>query len=88
MPGSERSWREYEQFPQLADTVIATITILAASLIHIPGADGFKAYDCSNSSNPFKMYLLIDTQPCPDVALNHVVERTLQGEIVQMRWRG
>ncbi len=58
--------------------------LLTASLVSLLGADGFKAYDCSNSSNPVDMYSLLDPEPCPDVAMDHVVERMLHGEIVQM----
>jgi hypothetical protein len=31
------------------------------------------------------MYSLLDPEPCPDVAMDHVVERMLHGEIVQKK---
>jgi hypothetical protein len=65
--------------------LVGIIAMLTASLASLPGAEGFRAYDCSNSSNPVEMYLLLDPEPCPDVALDHVVERVLHGEIVQMK---
>ncbi|MFN9899009.1 MAG: hypothetical protein ACK55Z_09505, partial [bacterium] len=39
--------------------------------------EGFQAYDCSNSSNPVDMYSLLDPEPCPDVAMDHVVESVM-----------
>jgi hypothetical protein len=65
--------------------LVGIITMLTTSLANLPGTEGFKAYDCSNSSNPVEMYSLSDPEPCPDVALDHVVERVLHGEIVQMK---
>jgi hypothetical protein len=62
--------------------MVGVIAMLTASLA---GVEGFKAYDCSNSSNPVDMYFLLDPEPCPDVAMDHVVERMLHGEIVQMK---
>ncbi len=38
-----------------------------------------------HSSNPVDMYSLLVPEPCPDVAMDHVVERMLHGEIVQMK---
>jgi hypothetical protein len=62
--------------------MIAMLTVLLSSLA---GVEGFQAYDCSNSSNPVDMYTLVDPEPCPDVAMDHVVERMLHQEIVQMK---
>jgi len=31
------------------------------------------------------MYSLLDPEPCPDIAMDHVVERMMHGEIVQMK---
>jgi hypothetical protein len=59
--------------------------MLTVSLAGLAGVEGFQAYDCSNSSNPVDMYSLLDPEPCPDVAMDHVVERMLHGEIVQMK---
>jgi hypothetical protein len=64
---------------------VGIIAMLTASLASLPGTEGLKAYDCSNSSNPVEMYSLLDPEPCPDVALDHVVERVLHREIVQMK---
>ncbi len=65
--------------------MVGVIAMLTASLASLAGVEGFKAYDCSNSSNPVDMYSLLDPEPCPDVAMDHVVERMLHGEIVQMK---
>jgi hypothetical protein len=65
--------------------LVGMIAMLTASLANLPEAEGFKAYYCSNSSNPAEMYSLLDPEPCPDVALDHVVEIVLHGEIVQMK---
>ncbi len=59
--------------------------MLTASLASLAGVEGLQAYDCSNSSNPVDMYSLLDPEPCPDVAMDHVVERMMHGEIVQMK---
>jgi hypothetical protein len=67
-------------------TLVGVIAMLTASLAGLAGVEGFQAYDCSNSSNPVNMYSLLDPEPCPDVAMDHVVERMLHGEIVQMKW--
>jgi hypothetical protein len=66
-------------------TLVCMIAMLTASLVGLAGVEGFQAYDCSNSSNPVDMYSLLDLEPCPDVAMDHVVERMLHGEIVQMK---
>jgi hypothetical protein len=49
--------------------LVSVIAMLTASLASMPEVEGFKAYDCSNSSNPLDMYSLLDPEPCPDVAL-------------------
>jgi hypothetical protein len=59
--------------------------MLTASLASVLEANGFKAYDCRNSGNPVEMYSLLDPEPCPDVALDHVEEQVMHGEIVQMK---
>ncbi len=66
-------------------TLVGVIAMLTASLASLAGVEGFQAYDCSNSSNPVDMYSLLDLEPCPDVAMDHVVERMMHGEIVQMK---
>jgi hypothetical protein len=66
-------------------TLVGVIAMLTAFLAGLAGVEGFQAYDCSNSSNPVDMYSLLDPEPCPDVAMDHVVERMLHGEIVQMK---
>jgi hypothetical protein len=66
-------------------TLVGVIAMLTASLASLAGVEGFQAYDCSNSSNPVDMYSLLDPEPCPDVAMDHVVERMMHGEIVQMK---
>ncbi len=60
--------------------MVGMIAMLTASLASLPGVEGFKAYDCSNSSNPVDVYSLLDAEPCLDVAMDHVVERMLHGE--------
>jgi hypothetical protein len=54
-------------------TLVGVIAMLTASMAGLAGAEGFQAYDCSNSSNPVDMYSLLDPEPCPDVAMDHVV---------------
>jgi hypothetical protein len=54
----------------ILDGVIAMLTASPASM---PEVEGFEAY----YSNPVEMYSLLDPEPCPDVALNHLVERFL-----------
>ncbi len=66
-------------------TLVGVIAMLTASLASLARVEGFQAYDCSNSSNPVDMYSLLDPEPCPDVAMDHVVERMMHGEIVQMK---
>jgi hypothetical protein len=66
-------------------TLVGVIAMLTALLASLAGVEGFQAYDCSNSSNPVDMYTLVDPEPCPDVAMDHVVERMLHQEIVQMK---
>jgi hypothetical protein len=66
-------------------TLVGVIAMLTASLAGLAGVEGFQAYDCSNSSNPVDMYSLLDPEPCPDVAMDLVVERKMHGEIVQMK---
>ncbi|MFN9904546.1 MAG: hypothetical protein ACK56F_00285, partial [bacterium] len=61
------------------------IAMLTVSLASLAGVEGFQAYDCTNSSNPVDMNSLLDPEPCPDVAMDHVVERMMHGEIVQMK---
>ncbi len=58
-------------------TLVGVIAMLTASLSGLAGVEGFQAYDCSNSSNPVDMYSLLDPEPCPDVAMDHVVERMM-----------
>jgi hypothetical protein len=65
--------------------MVGVIAMLTTSLASLAGVEGFNAYDCSNSSNPVDMYSLLDPEPCPDVAMDHVVERMLHGEILQMK---
>jgi hypothetical protein len=65
--------------------MVSVIAMLTASLASLSGADGFKAYNCSNFSNLVDMYSLLDPEPCPDEAMDHMVERMLHGEIVQMK---
>jgi hypothetical protein len=66
-------------------TLVGVIAMLTASLASLAGVEGFQAYNCSNSSNPVDMYSLLDPELCPDVAMDHVVERMMHGEIVQMK---
>jgi hypothetical protein len=67
--------------------LVGIIAMLTATLASLPGSEGLKAYDCSTSSNPVEMYLLLGPEPCLDVALDHVVERVLHREIVTMPTR-
>jgi hypothetical protein len=46
---------------------------------------GSKHMTAANSSYPVDIYSQLDPEPCPDVAMDHVVERMLHGEIVQMK---
>ncbi len=64
--------------------LVGTIANLTESIARLPGVKGFKAYICSNSSNPVEMYSLLDPEPCMDVVLDYVVERILCGEILQI----
>jgi hypothetical protein len=43
--------------------LVGVIAMLTASLANLPGTEGFKAYICSNSSNPVEMYSLLDPEP-------------------------
>ncbi len=63
-------------------TLVGVIAVLTASLSGLARVEGFQAYDCSNASNPVDMYSLLDPEPCPDVAMDHVVERMMP----PMRW--
>jgi len=48
--------------------VAVTIIIALASILTLPeGAEGFRAFDCNNASNPVEHYLLLEPGPCPDV---------------------
>jgi hypothetical protein len=65
--------------------MVGVIAMLTASLASFSGVRGFKAYDCSNSGNPVDMYSLLDPEPWPDVAMDHVVELMLHREICDNR---
>jgi hypothetical protein len=54
--------------------MVGVIAMLTTSLASLLGVEGFKAYDCSNSSNPVDMYSMLDPEPCPDVAMDRMVE--------------
>jgi hypothetical protein len=46
---------------------------------------GFVAYDCTNSNNRVDAYSLLEPAACPTREDHHEVERTIFGEIVQMK---
>jgi hypothetical protein len=46
---------------------------------------GFVAYDCSNGTNRVDAYSLLEPAACPAHEDHHEVERTIFGEIVQMK---
>jgi hypothetical protein len=46
---------------------------------------GFVAYDCANSTNRMDAYSLLEPAACPTHGDHHEVERTIFGEIVQMK---
>ncbi len=49
---------------------------------------GFVAYDCANSTNRVDAYSLLEPAACPTHGDHHEVERTIFGEIVQMKRTG
>jgi hypothetical protein len=46
---------------------------------------GFAAYDCANTTNRVNAYSLLEPAACPTTKDHHEVERTIFGEIVQMK---
>jgi hypothetical protein len=46
---------------------------------------GFVAYDCANGTNRMDAYSLLEAAACPTTEDHHKVERTIFGEIVQMK---
>jgi hypothetical protein len=46
---------------------------------------GFVAYDCANGTNRVDTYSLLEPAACPTREDHHEVERTIFGEIVQMK---
>jgi hypothetical protein len=46
---------------------------------------GFVAYDCANGTNRVDAYSLLEPAACPTNEDHHEVERTIFGEIVQMK---
>jgi hypothetical protein len=46
---------------------------------------GFVAYDCANSTNRVDAYSLLELAACPTREDHHELERTIFGEIVQMK---
>jgi hypothetical protein len=46
---------------------------------------GFVAYDCANGTNRVDAYSLLESAACPTHEDHHEVERTIFGEIVQMK---
>jgi len=67
------------------DVAVTLITAIASILTLPEGANGFRAFDCNNTSNPVDHYLLLEPGPCPDVLRTYQLERTLEGKIVQMK---
>jgi hypothetical protein len=47
--------------------------------------EGFTAYDCSNRSNVVESYSLLEPDACANMGRNGEVERTVYGEIVQIK---
>jgi hypothetical protein len=46
---------------------------------------GFRAYDCANATNRVDVYSLLEPAACPSATPHHAVERTIFGEIVQIK---
>jgi hypothetical protein len=46
---------------------------------------GFRAYDCANATNRVDVYSLLEPEACPSATPHHAVERTIFGEIVQIK---
>jgi hypothetical protein len=47
--------------------------------------EGFNAYDCSNRSNIVDSYSLLESDACANMGKEGEVERTVYGEIVQIK---
>ncbi len=85
VPRAEQSRQGSCTYTATKSMLVSIVAMLIATLASLPGTNGFRAYNCSNSSNPMEMYSLLDPEPCTDVAMNHGVERTLQGEIMKVK---
>jgi len=59
--------------------------MLSLMMLSIPAADAFVAYNCANGSNPVIPYSLLEPEPCALTGVDLKFERTLNGEIIQMR---
>jgi len=72
---------------RLAMGVWAAITaMLAVTGLQYPEiASGFTAYDCANTTNRVDVYSLLEPAACPTTTSHHSVERTIFGEIVQIK---
>jgi len=81
----EQEARKNKQKARWLDVAFTIITTLMSILTLPEGADGFRAHDCNNASNPVDHYSLLEPGPCPHVMKTYQLERTLKGEIVQMK---
>jgi len=59
--------------------------MLSLMMVSIPAVDAFVAYNCANGSNPVIPYSLLEPEPCALTGVDLKFERTLNGEIIQMR---
>ena len=63
----------------------AMVIMLMVSIMNPGTTEGFKAYDCANTSNRVDVYSLLQPAECPTATPVHAVERTIFGEIVQIK---
>jgi len=59
--------------------------MLSIMMVSIPAVDAFVAYNCANGSNPVIPYSLLEPELCALTGVDLKFERTLNGEIIQMR---
>ena len=83
------SWRQVERVSKRLrsegnSNTIRLMTMLLLMIGGSPQANAFRAYDCNNTSAPLEHYSLLEPEPCGD-GRQHEIERTLFGEIVQMK---
>jgi hypothetical protein len=59
--------------------------MMALLAMGTPQADGFKIYDLNDLSQPMEIHSQQNLEPCPGFMLNHVAERTSQGNGIKMK---